>query len=205
MCKQLPGVISIKVYADKYGMLERTVRKQLFQGYCEWPRPENTRDTRGWGDRKSHKWYYKWQSIKQRCTKTYSKSYKDYGARGIKMCDQWSNNFWSFVEYLDTLEIPVNTTEHLSLDRIDPNGNYEPGNVRWATNLQQAQNKRTKPTRSKQGLSEDLPQGMTVAWTVKLNIWGVRYCKSFNNRPDADKYLKELLNLKEVQNEKSAA
>lgn len=71
---------------------------------------------------------------KQRCTNQNAKAWPFYGGRGIKFL------FTSFQEFLDTLG-PRPSDEH-SIDRIDPNGNYEPGNVRWATRDVQATNKR---------------------------------------------------------------
>lgn len=61
-----------------------------------------------------------------------------YGGRNIAVCQRWQDDFWAFVA--DMGERPHKHT----LDRIDVNGNYEPDNVRWATNKQQAANKRHK-------------------------------------------------------------
>jgi hypothetical protein len=71
----------------------------------------------------------------QRCTSPDHKSYAQYGGRGITICDRWRNDFLDFLA--DVGERPAGTT----LDRIDPDGNYEPGNCRWATPLQQRHNR----------------------------------------------------------------
>jgi hypothetical protein len=77
-----------------------------------------------------------WSHAKARCfTKTDAK-YPDYGGRGITMCDAWRSDFMNFLR--DMGECP----EGHSIDRINNDGNYEPGNCRWATPLEQARNKR---------------------------------------------------------------
>jgi hypothetical protein len=80
--------------------------------------------------------YKTWVSIKRRCYEIKNPSYKTYGAKGITLCDQWKNDCVRFVA--DVGQPP--TPDH-SLDRINPRGNYEPGNVRWATPMEQGCNK----------------------------------------------------------------
>jgi hypothetical protein len=90
-----------------------------------------------------HALYSTWISMRHRCTNVKRKQYKDYGGRGIKVCARWQGR-QGFANFLaDMGERP----DGLTLDRIDNEGNYEPGNCRWATWKQQAANKRPKPKR----------------------------------------------------------
>ena len=77
--------------------------------------------------------------MRNRCTNPNNTNYKNYGGRGIKVCERW-DDFTVFIA--DMGERPEGKT----LDRIDNDGNYEPSNVRWATRSEQQKNKR-KPSR----------------------------------------------------------
>lgn len=77
-----------------------------------------------------------WQSMKGRCYNPNDKSYENYGKRGIVVCDRWLDSFENFLE--DMGRCP----NGMSLDRIDNNGNYEPGNVKWRTFKEQNNNTR---------------------------------------------------------------
>jgi len=83
--------------------------------------------------------YLVWSDMKSRCYNENHHAYKNYGLRGIKVCDRWRNSFSNFLE-----DIGKRPSNQHSLDRFpDNDGNYEPENCRWATTEQQLRNQRT--------------------------------------------------------------
>lgn len=82
--------------------------------------------------------YSRWQAMKKRCYDKKNISYKDYGARGIKVCDEWKNNPLKFYEWA----LNSGFSPELTLDRIDVNGDYCPENCKWSTRKEQNRNKR---------------------------------------------------------------
>lgn len=91
--------------------------------------------TRDWHGMNRSPEHVAWKAMKQRCYYVPNKEYKNYGGRGIKVCDEWLNSFSMFFAYIGKKPTPAH-----SLDRIDTNGNYEPGNVKWSTSIEQMNN-----------------------------------------------------------------
>lgn len=83
--------------------------------------------------------YRIYYGIKERCYNVNDKRYKDYGGRGITMCDEWRNSFVNFYKW----SIDNSYKDNLTIDRINNNGNYEPNNCKWSTKTEQDYNKRT--------------------------------------------------------------
>lgn len=81
--------------------------------------------------------YRVWHNMKQRCLNPNHKKYSDYGGRGITVYEEWINDFATFYDAVGERPHPK-----YSLDRIDNDGNYEPGNVRWTTVSEQNKNRR---------------------------------------------------------------
>lgn len=84
---------------------------------------------------RDHPLWHRYNGIKARCHNANHSRYKDYGARGIAMCERWRNSFAAFIEDVGPQPSPKHT-----LDRIDNDKGYEPGNVRWATSKEQSRN-----------------------------------------------------------------
>ena len=105
------------------------------------------RRTHGFSGNKDGRLYPLWKSIKYRCFNPNCKSYKNYGGRGITMCPEWANDYmtfrtWALANGYSQDQKTDKGINVLTIDRIDNDGNYEPGNCRFVTNAVQATNTR---------------------------------------------------------------
>lgn len=114
--------------------------------------------------------YSIWKHMKQRCYNSKSTNYKDYGARGIKICDEWKNSFESFHEWA----IENGYSDDLTIDRINVNGDYEPNNCRWATEKEQQNNKRISRIVEIDGVKKTIAQ-----WSEETGVnWDTIYYRN---------------------------
>lgn len=106
--------------------------------------------------------YVAWTGMIQRCSNPKTFGYERYGGRGIRVCTEWQNSFEDFLA-----EVGNAPTSKHTLERIDSEGNYEPGNVKWATRFEQAHN--TIQTNSYAAGVTTLPSGRFTAMICVSN------------------------------------
>ena len=109
---------------------------------CGCIRNAKTKETNTKHGLKNTRLYNIWVNMKQRCYNSNNPKYPIYGGRGIKICDDWKNYFFSFYNWA----ISNGYKENLTIDRMNVNGNYEPNNCRWITNQEQQKNRRNSKT-----------------------------------------------------------
>ena len=89
--------------------------------------------------KKDHWLYYRWKEMKQRCCQPSNRQFKYYGGRGIGVFEEWRKDFWSYVAHVESLP---GYQDGSTIDRINNDGHYEPGNLRWASKTTQMLNRR---------------------------------------------------------------
>lgn len=104
--------------------------------------------------------YHSWQAIKNRCGNPKTPAFSRYGGRGITVCDRWRESFEAFLE-----DVGLKPTPDMSIDRIDNNRGYEPGNVRWADAHTQNNNRRDTLLVTIDGVTKSIAD-----WSVHLGI-----------------------------------
>jgi hypothetical protein len=104
--------------------------------------------------------YHTWKSMRRRCLDPRDIGFKNYGGRGITVCRRWVDSFEAFLEDVGPRPSPTHT-----LDRIDNSGNYEPGNVRWATWGEQARNRSDNHLVTYQGATRCL-----MDWSTRTGL-----------------------------------
>lgn len=136
--------------------------------------------------------YNIWQSMKKRCYNKNCDAYKNYGARGITVCEEWRNNFSSFHQWA----VDNGYSNTLTIERKDVNGNYEPLNCSWATTKEQSVNKRNVPLYSHNGETKDLKNwclelglNYSSVWR-RINYYGYDFDKAIGYNVDSIKHNK---------------
>jgi len=108
-----------------------------------------------------HPTYNTWKAMRARCNNPNNPCYKNYGGRGIKVCDEWDKDSLAFIRWA----LSHGWQEGLTLDRIDNNGDYTPENCRWITRQQQLLNRRSNRIMTLNGKSQTMKE-----WADELGI-----------------------------------
>lgn len=109
--------------------------------------------------------YVTWQSMLGRCENSNDPSFARYGKRGVKVCLRWRNSYADFK--LDMGKRPLNMT----IERINSNGNYEPGNCRWASSKEQNRNRHTNKMVTWKGQRMSLAEACERAHRPYKTVW----------------------------------
>lgn len=137
--------------------------------------------------------YYAWQRIRYKCNNPKHRQYKHYGGRGIKVCERWNKSFLSFLE--DMGYAPSND---LSIDRLNNDGDYEPGNCKWRTMTDQCNNTRNNYFITIDGERKTISQwGKSLGFRSLQRLYNIKwklgekslinYINFFINNPTVDR------------------
>jgi hypothetical protein len=151
----------------------------------------------------THPLHKRYHSIKNTCINPNNVNYKYYGGRGITMCSHWQASFWNFANDIEALIGTMPTADHV-LDRIDNDGDWEPGNVQWSTRIYNSNHKRNnhqvmfggvlitiadlarqKNVNFKTLWSRIIDYGLTAEEAVQIPLYQIqKYHKQVNNTKD---------------------
>jgi hypothetical protein len=107
-----------------------------------------------------------WLGIKSRCNNGNDTAYIHYGGRGIEVCEEWETDFESFFKW----SLANGYEETLTLDRIDPRGDYEPKNCRWASQKQQANNRTNNNNITLNGVTRTVAEWEDISGVNRTTI-----------------------------------
>lgn len=138
--------------------------------------------THGDGNRNCRLWRI-WSAMKQRCYRPRYQHFKDYGGRGIIVCDEWLHDYSAFKEWA----CANGYDDTKSIDRINPDLNYDPSNCRWATVAEQQRNKRTNKKISVNGISLCVSE-----WAMRLGVSASSLYQFAHRGGNLEKRIKEL-------------
>lgn len=136
---------------DKKAMERKSIIKELNEGNYE---------------AASKRLYTIWTQMKSRCNDTARKEYKNYGGRGIKVCEEW-NEFTQFLRWA----VSNGYKDNLTLDRKDNNGDYEPSNCRWISFKEQQNNRRNNHTVNINGVNHTISEWSDISGIKQNTIY----------------------------------
>jgi len=119
----------------------------------------------------------------QRCENEKTKGYKNYGGRGISVCERWKS-FQLFI-----LDMGKRPSSIYTIDRIDSNGNYEPNNCRWATQKEQQRNRRNNTLVSVQGKEIALAEAVEALGIKKHQIGNLMSKKKYSAQQAVNEFM----------------
>lgn len=159
-------------YDNSKGWEKDNVYEGYYEGYREFCRKKREEKSKKEKEEKQKYWeqrkeryaiYRRYNHMRRRCYNEKDHNYKNYGGRGIKICDEWLNDFETFYKWA----LENGYKKELTIDRIDVNGNYEPSNCRWITMKEQQRNRRTNVRITFNGVTKT-----QVEWAEELGITG---------------------------------
>ena len=115
--------------------------------------------------------YTAWRNLKSRTSNPNSPDYKWYGGRGITVCDEWKNDYIAFEKWA----VENGFSSGLTIDRIDPDGNYEPSNCRWIPQEKQQRNRRSNAILTMNGESHCIAEWAEIIGCSKQSLYQRRH------------------------------